>query len=179
MNEWANWVSRPVHLGGGATTSPGWTGVCQTGYTVTLDQNGKPWLQILLGPMVQCGAQEVIKVNRAQVPTAWVSSSQEMEMGFATPPSSWALTSTTWSRDGHPGPATTPHLPEHPDTPEGQTWGLQTGHKGPLYPHHHSGFRAEFRLQIPNTSGWEEGQAGVLRWQWLSRRDLLYTSAQD
>ena len=123
--------------------------------------------------------QEVIKVNRAQLPTAWVSSSQEMEMGFATPPSSWALTSTTWSRDGHPGPATTPHLPEHPDTPEGQTWGLQTGHKGPLYPHHHSGFHAQFRLQIPNTSGWEEGQAGVLRWQWLSRRDLLYTSAQD
>ena len=51
MNEWANWVSRPVRLGGGATTSPGEAGVCQTGYTVTLDQNGKPWLQILLGPI--------------------------------------------------------------------------------------------------------------------------------
>ena len=33
--------------------------------------------------MAQRGAQEVIKVNRAQLPRAWVSSTQEMEMGLA------------------------------------------------------------------------------------------------
>lgn len=155
MNEWANWLSHPVHLGGGPTTSPEWSKITQIVATlVTLDQKDKltsdtPW------PMVQCGAQKSSKLmeHRCLEPESqvardrWPCTTKQLATETELP-----------DHDGHPDLENTT-LVEDPNTPEGQN--LRTGrpgHKGlSLYPHHHSTSAQSSDYRSP-TPGWEEGQ---------------------
>lgn len=65
-------------------------------------------------------------------------------------------------RDGRPGPAAVPHPPEHPDAPEGQTRGLQTGQQRPAPPpRHHGGRHAGCGLLTPTRPAGKRVGAGV------------------
>lgn len=180
MNKWANWLSHPVHLGGGPTTSPEWSKRMSDRLHWSLSIRMTNWLQILLGPMVQCGAQEVIKVNGAQVSRAWVSSSQEMEMGLALHQAAghWhRLPDHVMDTLDLQAPHTCQNIPTLLKAKPKDYRPVTKGLPCILTTIVSSAQSSDYRSPTPPAE--EKVRAGVLRWQQLSRRDLLYTSAQN
>lgn len=174
-NEWVNWVSHAVKLGGGLTSSQ-WGESMSAGCTDHFKPNADRWFQ--WSNAVPRNSAEYTQQSFLEPENEVAKTCSRPLSWTRTPPSSWPPPSATWSAWYTAGPAAILRPPEHQDALD-RNQGLQTGPQRPACRLTATAAHMRQWKHWPPPHAAEKVRPGVLGSQQLSRMDMLKKSAQD